>query len=61
MYMVSEAKTLHTETKQMFAAASMNLHEWASNSEEIIDSIPVTDQADHSNIRVLGISWNVKN
>ena len=58
---VSEAKTLYTETKQMFAAASMTLSEWASNSEKLMDSISVTDRADHSNIKVLGISWNVKN
>ena len=44
-----EAKALYSETKQMFAAASMNLREWASNSVELMAFIPVADRADSTN------------
>ena len=34
----------------MFAAASMNLREWASNSKELIAFIPEADRADQTNL-----------
>ena len=37
---VSEGVKLYTEAKQIFATATMNLREWASNSEELMASIP---------------------
>ena len=55
-----EAKALYSETK-MFAAASMNLREWASNSVELMAFIPVADRADSTNLKVLGIQWNLGN
>ena len=60
---ITEAIDLYCDTKQMFATASMNLHEWASNSEELIIMafIPESDQADQRNLKVLGIRWNLSN
>ena len=58
---ITEAKGLYCDTKQMFATASMNLHEWALNSEELTAYIPELDQADQTNLKVLGICWNLSN
>ena len=52
---VSEGVKLYTEAKQIFATASMNLREWASNSKELMESIPSHDRADNSDIKVLGV------
>ena len=57
---VMEAHQLYNEGKQMFSTASMNLREWASNSEELMKLIPAQDRADVSGLKVLGISWNLK-
>ena len=56
-----EAHKLYIEGKQVFSTASMNLREWASNSEELMKLIPTQDRANISGIKVLGISWNLKN
>ena len=58
---LAEAKTLYGEAKEVFATASMNLREWASNSEELLSFIPASDRADQSILKVLGLSWNLKN
>ena len=58
---LDEAKTLYREAKEVFATASMNLREWSSNSEELMSFIPASDRADHSILKVLGLSWNLKN
>ena len=58
---ITEAKALYSDTKQMFAEASMNLREWASNSAELMAFIPVHDRADQTNLKVLGIRWNLGN
>ena len=58
---ITEAKGLYCDTKQMFATASMNLREWASNSEELMAFIPESDRADQTNLKVLGICWNLSN
>ena len=57
---VMKAHQLYNEGKQMFSTASMNLREWASNSEELMRLIPAQDRADVSGLKVLGISWNLK-
>ena len=57
---LAEAKTLYDEAKEIFATASMNLREWASNSEELLSFIPASDRADQSILKVLGLSWNLK-
>jgi len=52
---VSEGVKLYTEAKQIFATATMYLRKWASNSEELMASIPSHDKADNSDIKVLGM------
>ena len=57
----SEAKDLYVEAKGLFAAASMNLREWASNSKEFMDFVPHEDQAGKLEHKVLGINWDLIN
>ena len=58
---VEEAYQLYKEGKKIFSATSMNLREGASNSEELMKLIPAQDKADSSGLKVLGITWNLKN
>ena len=58
---VSEGVKLYTEAKQIFATVTMNLREWASNSEQLMASIPSHDKADNSHIKVLGMCWKFTN
>lgn len=53
-----EAKALYTESKSLFAAASMNLHEWFSNSQEFMTVLPQEDKVSNiSNIHKIR-TWN---
>ena len=56
-----EAKLLYTEGKIVFAAASMNLREWASNSQEFMAFLPQDDKISNSSSthKILGINWNL--
>ena len=58
---LNQAKTLYSEAKSLFATASMNLREWASNSKELMDFIPQDDKAIQSDLKVLRINWNLTN
>ena len=58
---LSEAKDLYVEAKGLFAAASMNLREWASNSKEFMDFVPQEDQAGKFEHKILGINWDLIN
>lgn len=58
---LSDAKDLYLEAKSLFAAASMNLREWASNSKEFMDFISQKDQAGKFGHKVLGINWDLIN
>ena len=58
---MSEGVKLYTEAKQIFATATMYLRKWASNSEELMASIPSHDKADNSDIKVLGMCWKLTN
>ena len=58
---LSDAKDLYAEAKSLFAAASMNLREWASNSKEFMDFLPHKDQAGKFEHKVLGINWHLTN
>ena len=57
---MEETYQLYNEGKKIFSAASMNLREWASNSEELMRLILTQDKADSSGLKVLGITWNLK-
>ena len=56
-----EAKLLYTEAKSLFAAASMNLREWASNSPQFMAFLPREDKVTNilSSHKILGINWNL--
>ncbi|CAC5421232.1 unnamed protein product [Mytilus coruscus] len=54
------AVTLYEEAKQIFSAASMNLREWASNSQKVLKCIPKEDQANREKLKVLGLTWTIK-
>lgn len=58
---IEEAKALYNEIKSLFAAASMNLREWAFNSQQFMESVPQSEQAANSNQKVLGIKCNPSN
>ena len=56
---IEEAKDLYNEGKSLFGTASMNLREWASNSQQFEEFTPQGDRAGNSNQKILGIKWNL--
>ena len=38
----------------------MNLRDWTSNSKEVLDKIPLYDQADRRKMKILGPLWHVE-
>ena len=58
---IEEAKALYSEAKRLFGAATMNLREWASNSQQFMEFILQADWAADSNQKILGIKWNLSN
>ena len=57
---VDEAIGLYKESKTIFNSASMNLREWMTNNESVNQSIPHSDQANESDLKVLGMTWDAK-
>ena len=55
---VSEAIQLYQNSKEMLAAAGMNLCEWMSNSPEFMHCIPVEDRGPTGECSVLGLKWD---
>ena len=56
---LEEAKLLYTEAKKLFNSASMNLREWASNSQLFMAFVPHEDRVSElGHQRILGINWN---
>lgn len=55
---IQSAKTLYKDTKLAFQQISMNMREWSSNSEELMQYIE--DKNTEENVKVLGLNWNVK-
>ncbi|VDI10963.1 Hypothetical predicted protein [Mytilus galloprovincialis] len=55
-----ELKELYTESKSIFQEASMNLRNWCSNSAQFMSNIPKQDQANRERMKVLGITWTIK-
>ena len=56
---LEEAKTLYKEAKGVFAAAFMNMREWASNSQQFMEFIPQSDRTSNPDQKILGIKWNL--
>ena len=44
----------------MFAEASMNLRDWTSNDRSVQDEITFSDKTTGEIVKVLGLSWIVK-
>ena len=57
---VNELIDICTEGKTLFSPASMNLHDWMSNSEEVMKHIQNTDRAKEEDLKVLGHIWNTE-
>ena len=56
---VPEAIQLYQKSKEMLAAAGMNLHELMSNSPEFMQCIPVEDRGPTGECSVLGLTWGL--
>lgn len=59
---VDEGKRLSQELISLFKAGGFHLTKWASNSPELLDSVPETNRAaivfsNNENIKVLGLKW----
>ncbi|MBV2113425.1 MAG: aspartyl protease family protein [Candidatus Thiodiazotropha sp. (ex Ctena orbiculata)] len=57
---VSAAVKFYKEAKQIFTKASMNLRDWTSNSPQVLAEIPVTDKAQGETMKVLGLTWSIR-
>ncbi|XP_045205909.2 uncharacterized protein LOC123558098 [Mercenaria mercenaria] len=57
---IEEGRKLYETSKQMFNEANMNLREWASNSKQLSESIPLEDRTKGKEIKVLGLTWNTE-
>ena len=55
-----EAVRLYDVSKQIFKEAAMNLRDWTSNSQDVLGEIPISDRANRANMKVLGLTWFVK-
>ena len=54
-----EAVHLYNVSKQVFKGAAMNLRDWMTNSQTL-NEIPTHDRANRENIKLLGLTWFVK-
>ena len=57
---VHEALGFYSESKKIFEGAAMNLRDWTSNSKEVLDKIPLYDQANRRKKKILGLLWHVE-
>ena len=57
---VHEALGFYSESKKIFEGAAMNLRDWTSNSKEVLDKIPLYDQANRSKMKILGLLWHLE-
>ncbi|CAF1104794.1 unnamed protein product [Didymodactylos carnosus] len=57
---VDQAIIFYEKTKELFKTASMNVCEWTSNSEKLIDYLPAHDRTHGTVTKVLGIPWNTE-
>ena len=57
---IDDAVSYYHHAKNAFAAASMNLREWTSNSLTVLEQLPVVDRAKGYVHKCLGLSWNTQ-
>ena len=53
-----QAEQFYRESKEIFAHASMNLRDWTSNDTSV--QISLCDRSIWEKVKVLGLSWIVK-
>ena len=56
---IQEAVHLYNVSKQIFKGAAMNLRDWMSNSEEVLNDIRLSNRATRENMKVLGLTRDV--
>ena len=54
------AGKFYRESKEIFAHASMNLRDWTSNDTSVQKEISACDRSNGEKVKVLGLSWIVK-
>ena len=54
-----QAVEFYKEAKSLFQSSSMNLREWASNSNEFLQNIPESDRTSEDTMKVLVTTWNM--
>ena len=57
---ILQAKEFYSKSKKIFESASMNLRDWMSNSDEVLNQIPIYDRANRERMKILGLTWRVK-
>ena len=57
---VHGALQFYNESKKIFDEATMNLRDWTSNNKEVLDKIPLYDQANRRKMKILGLLWDVE-
>ena len=55
-----QAGKFYRESKEIFAHASMNLRDWTSNDTSVQNEISACDRSNGEKVKVLGLSWIVK-
>jgi Pao retrotransposon peptidase len=55
-----EAIAFYSKAKEIFKSASMNIREWASNSNEFLQQVSDCDQVSTNTLSVLGYVWNAQ-
>ena len=55
----AEAIQLYEDAKERFKEMSMNLREWASNSNEVRKAFQEEDSYKDKELKVLGLMWNI--
>ena len=53
---VNQAMEFYNVSKQMFKGAAMNLRDWMSNSQEVLNNIPIFDRANRKMMKILGLT-----
>ena len=57
---ILQAKEFYSKSKKIFESASMNLRDWMSNSDEVLNQKPIYDRANSERMKILGLTWIVK-
>ncbi|XP_063547551.1 uncharacterized protein LOC134755001 [Cydia strobilella] len=56
-----EAKQIYEQTRTVFEQLSMNMRDWISNNQSLMDKIPEHHRSvKHGQVKVLGLMWNIE-